>query len=135
MRLRSLCICSLSFRTKRDLITAFPTKCDIIELKSRSHNLDLNHIRKNTIINQCFALTAYMPMCLHAYTLTYVHAYMHVRTCFTLICFKLLGHDSVSTCLRTYMLICDPYLITYQDAYFITISGRTSLTGVTHTFR
>ena len=33
------------------------------------------------------------------------------------------------------MLICDPYLITYQDAYLITISGRTSSTGVRHTFR
>ena len=37
---------------------------------------------------QCFALTVYMPTCLHvdkraclhAYTLAYVHAYMHLRT-------------------------------------------------------
>ena len=68
---------------------------------------------------QCFALTAYMPMCLHvhlraslhAYMLTRLHAYtltcMCVHVC-TLICFNLLRHDCVSTCLRAYMFTCDP---------------------------
>ena len=70
---------------------------------------------------QCFALTAYMPMCLHvhlraslhAYMLTRLHAYtltcMCVHVC-TLICFNLLRHDCVSTCLRAYMFTCDPML-------------------------
>ena len=54
---------------------------------------------------QCFALTAYMLTCLHAYMRTRLHAcaYMHVR-----ICFNLLRHDCVSTCLRAYMFTCDP---------------------------
>ena len=38
---------------------------------------------------QCFALTAYMPTCLHvhmraclhSYMLTFVHEYTHLRTC------------------------------------------------------
>ena len=79
---------------------------------------------------------------LHAYMLTRLHAYtltcMCVHVC-TLICFNLLKHDCVSTCLRA--TPCSATLthidnhLTPCDTYLITISGRTSSSGVRHTFR
>ena len=60
---------------------------------------------------QCFALTAYMPTCLHvdkraclhAYTLACVHAYMHLRTCLHAY-MPLLDY----ICLYFYMLLAKP---------------------------
>ena len=91
---------------------------------------------------QCFALTAYMLTCLHAYMRTRLHAcaYMFARL-YALICLN------TTVCLHAYVLTClfatpcSPTLthidnhLTPCDIYLITISGRTSSTGVRHTFR
>ena len=62
---------------------------------------------------QCFALTAYMPMCLHVHLRASLHAYMLTRLhAYTLTCMCVhvctLIHDCVSTCLRANMFTCDP---------------------------
>ena len=91
---------------------------------------------------QCFALTAYMLTCLHAYMRTRLHAcaYMFARL-YALICLDttVFLHAYVLTCLLA--TPCSPTLthidnhLTPCDTYLITISGRTSSTGVRHTFR
>ena len=81
---------------------------------------------------QCFALTAYMLTCLHAYMRTRLHAcaYMFARL-YALICLN------TTVCLHAYVLTClfatpcSPTLthidnhLTPFDTYLITISGRT----------
>ena len=85
---------------------------------------------------------AYMLTCLHAYMRTRLHAcaYMFARL-YALICLDttVFLHAYVLTCLLA--TPCSPTLthidnhLTPFDTYLITISGRTSSTGVRHTFR
>ena len=88
------------------------------------------------------SLHAYMLTCLHAYMRTRLHAcaYMFARL-YALICLDttVFLHAYVLTCLLA--TPCSPTLthidnhLTPCDTYLITISGRTSSTGVRHTFR
>ena len=88
----------------------------------------------------CTCVQAYMLTCLHAYMRTRLHAcaYMFARL-YVLICLN------TTVCLHAYVLTClfatpcSPTLthidnhLTPFDTYLITISGRTSSTGVRHT--
>ena len=90
----------------------------------------------------CTCVQAYMLTCLHAYMRTRLHAcaYMFARL-YALICLDttVFLHAYVLTCLLA--TPCSPTLthidnhLTPCDTYLITISGRTSSTGVRHTFR
>ena len=90
----------------------------------------------------CTCVQAYMLTCLHAYMRTRLHAcaYMFARL-YALICLDttVFLHAYVLTCLLA--IPCSPTLthidnhLTPCDTYLITISGRTSSTGVRHTFR
>ena len=90
----------------------------------------------------CTCVQAYMLTCLHAYMRTRLHAcaYMFARL-YALICLvtTVFLHAYVLTCLLA--TPCSPTLthidnhLTPCDTYLITISGRTSSTGVRHTFR
>ena len=90
----------------------------------------------------CICVQAYMLTCLHAYMRTCLHAcaYMFARL-YVLICLDttVFLHAYVLTCLLA--TPCSPTLthidnhLTPCDTFLISISGRTSSTGVRHTFR